>query len=342
MYVLLHGAKRNVGDFLIFERSKELIRRYRNVSDFVEIQRWLPLEPYLDDLNRAEAIILCGGPCYGYNFYPSIIPFTADLGAIKSPIIPLGIGWGVGNTTSDIGDFRFTEESLHALQKIHSRIPYSSARDVVTEQVLKTAGITNVVTTGCPVWYSLPHVERSFEPPRDIRRIVVTTPAQSDYFKQTGQLLLLINRMFPKAEKYLVFHRGIWMGRYAYKREVLFNMGLAGLGILSRYRIVDAAYSTQKIEFYKDCDLHIGYRVHAHLDFLSLRKPSILLQEDARGYGQSQTLHTQDVSAMDNDALEQLRTILTKYLDTRFATFEPVMARMKEYYGLMTEFIQSF
>lgn len=34
---------------------------------------------------------------------------------------------------------------------------------------------------------------------------------------------------------------------------------------------------------YKDCDLHVGYRVHAHIFMSSISKPSILLAEDGRG-----------------------------------------------------------
>ena len=41
--VLLHGAKKNVGDFLIFERSKALIARHCRVDTFLELPRWKPL-----------------------------------------------------------------------------------------------------------------------------------------------------------------------------------------------------------------------------------------------------------------------------------------------------------
>jgi hypothetical protein len=41
MYVLLHGAKKNAGDYLIFERAQELIRAYRKTEDFLILSRWM-------------------------------------------------------------------------------------------------------------------------------------------------------------------------------------------------------------------------------------------------------------------------------------------------------------
>ena len=43
--------------------------------------------------------------------------------------------------------------------------------------------------------------------------------------------------------------------------------------------------ASRLIHFYDKVDLHVGFRVHAHLYMLSMRKPSILLIEDGRGYG---------------------------------------------------------
>ena len=44
--------------------------------------------------------------------------------------------------------------------------------------------------------------------------------------------------------------------------------------------VIDVSYDEKKIDMYLDFDLHIGYRVHAHIYFLSKSKPSILLHED--------------------------------------------------------------
>ncbi len=342
MYVLLHGAKKNVGDFLIFERARELIKTYRNSDDFLELPRWESLRNQLDIINQAEAVIWCGGPGYTSDFYPNILPLVDKLSTIKVPIVPMGLGWGVGERCKDVQTFSFSKESVEALQFIHAQIPYSSVRDVLTEQVVNNADIRNVVTTGCAAWYYLPKVADDFVPPANIRRIIVTTPANMSLFQETGRVMKLISELFPKAERYLVFHRGIWPDQYTSVRTLPPNLYLSSVGYRYGFKIIDASYSTDKIEFYKDCDLHIGYRVHAHINFLSLRKPSILFQEDARGEGQSQTLGTADILAGAPNSISQLQEVLGEYLDSRFESFHKTIQFMKEKHHTMKDFVQSF
>jgi polysaccharide pyruvyl transferase WcaK-like protein len=53
---------------------------------------------------------------------------------------------------------------------------------------------------------------------------------------------------------------------------------------------VDASRDLDALELYGQVDLHVGYRVHAHLCALSRRRPSLLIAEDGRGRGQAVTL----------------------------------------------------
>jgi hypothetical protein len=340
MYVLLHGAKKNAGDYLIFERARELIRAYRKTEDFLILPRWLPLDEHLDTINRSQGIIICGGPGYAHHFYPGIYPLVNDLSYIKVPIIPLAVGWT--GRPSDPDDFRFTPESIAAIREIHSRIRQSSTRDVLTERIVKKVGVDNVAMTGCAAWYYLPLVERDFMPPATVKRVVVTTPARLENFRQAFQVVDAVRRWFPKAELYLVFHRGMLPDRHTKPHDAASNLGLAAYGRLRGYRVINAAFSTDQLAFYRDCDLHIGYRVHGHLDFLSYRRPSILIQEDGRGLGQTLTLGTQDVAADDSEALSRLEAIVEHYKQTNFVDFEAVVGKMKVTHSTMRGFIESF
>lgn len=340
-YILLHGAIRNVGDFLIFERARELIQTYRKVGQFIELPRWLSLKPYLDVINASSGVILCGGPGYARDFYPGVFPFTSHLTEIRVPIIPLGLGWS-GKPSTSTGQFTFTPQSRKALEYIHAHIRYSSVRDVITERILKQANIDNVVTSGCPAWYHLPSVDRDFTPPKAIKHVVVSTPAQPANFAQAAQLIQFVAHRFPKSERYLVFHRGILPDKNKTMRKSVLEIGLVMYGKLRGYRIIDASYSVRKIDFYQACDLHIGYRVHAHIDFLSLRKPSILIQEDGRGVGQSETLQTEDVWAEKSSALTDLEIILDRHLATNFSAFERTIGIMQDKHKVMRAFLESF
>ncbi len=60
-------------------------------------------------------------------------------------------------------------------------------------------------------------------------------------------------------------------------------------------------------------DLHIGYRVHTNIYFLSHRKPSILITEDSRGKGLLDTLGC--VGAIGYDYNSKIKHKLNKILN---------------------------
>lgn len=51
----------------------------------------------------------------------------------------------------------------------------------------------------------------------------------------------------------------------------------------------DLSGNIKKLNFYNDIDLHIDYKLHGHIAFLRRRKPSVLIVEDARSFGISQS-----------------------------------------------------
>ena len=60
---------------------------------------------------------------------------------------------------------------------------------------------------------------------------------------------------------------------------------------------VDIAFSANGMEQYEKCDLHIGFRVHAHICNLSIRNRSILIEEDSRGSGVNEALGLKGIKA---------------------------------------------
>jgi len=337
MFVLLHGAIKNVGDFLIFERAKALLREYASADEFLEIPRWEPLEPYLDRINKADAIVLCGGPAYASDFYPGIYPLVEDLSRIKPPIFPLGLGWSGKSGDS----FTFTDTSLEAIKLIHSQIEKSSVRDNLTQKMLQERGISNVEMTGCPAWYHLPSIEAPFDPPSQIREIALSTPARPINFLYARRLIDWVKHRYPRAKCHIVFHRGIWYDRNTPKKDALLNPPLAAYGALRGMNIVNASYSTRHIEFYKDIDLHIGFRVHGHINALSYRRPSILIHEDGRGQGQTVTLGTRDVEAHPDDLAGRLNTICNEYERSNFVELSGVFDVMRHQHEVMKSYIES-
>jgi len=311
MLVVLHGAKKNVGDFLIRERGLALLRHVRPDQELRVLPRWEPLTD--EALEGAEAVVLCGGPGLAPHFYPGVFPIGAALDGRRIPILPLALGWS-GQPADTPERFTFDEPSLRALREIHSRIGWSSVRDDLSLKLLEAADIGEARRTGCAAWYHLPSLGKAPAAVSSVGRLVFTPPARSGrHFRETVQVLRLLRRRNPDAERFCVFHRGLRTGTGTRRREAAVVSALAAVARALGYRVVDASYRLEAIDFYAECDLHVGYRVHAHLGFLSLRKPSMLLCEDGRGVGQAVTLgDPYELRAGTPDVVDRLEAALER------------------------------
>jgi len=298
MYIILRRAKKNVGDFLIVERGKKILETLRPEHELVELDSWSPLDLYLDKINEAAAVIICGGPGYQPRFYPKIYPLVKDLNRIKPPIIPLGLGWmGFPGDEITLRRFKFTSTSMKVLTKIHKEIEVTSCRDCLTKEVLRRHGFTNVVVTGCPALYDIDKIGKPFDIPSRIQKIVFT-PAQNPlYNNQSKEVMKKLKEIFPYSDRYCVFHRGLKVDENTSIRDAKNANDLRNEALKQDYEVVNAAYNVKNIEFYRECDLHVGYRLHGHIYFLSQRKPSFLLHEDGRGRGFSETFSSKGIDA---------------------------------------------
>jgi polysaccharide pyruvyl transferase WcaK-like protein len=288
MLLVLHGAKKNVGDFLIRERGLALLRHLRPDQEIITSERWRPLAQDLVAL--ADAVVLCGGPGLQENFYPETFPLSPDIDALATPILPLALGWS-GTPAGRPEQFSFDEPSRRALTSIHTRIDWSSVRDDVSLQILRTADVGEVRRSGCTAWYHLPSLGAAPAPPSTIRSVVFTPPAGSRrLFVESLRIMRLLRARYPQARRYCVFHRGLRADGETTRKEVVAVRAMAAVASSLGFEIVDAAYDLSRIDFYGDADLHVGYRVHAHLCFVSQHRPSLLISEDGRGVGQAVTL----------------------------------------------------
>lgn len=335
-YILLTGAIKNVGDFLIADRSKKLFSSFVS-NNFYEFNRWENFEDKLDVINNAKAVIMCGGPGYASNMYPDIYPLVNDLSKLKVPIIPLGVGWSGQPRNNPLG-FRFSSLSRKLMDYIHNFGLYS-CRDILTEEILKKEGYNQVVMTGCPVWYDLDFIGKPFKTKKDIRKIVFTTPASPKLLFETIRVMKFLRDFFPESEIIVTFHRGIKRDKHtSFKTSLMYTL-MAEYGKFLGFEIKDVSYDLSKIEFYNNMDLHIGYRVHAHLYFLSKRLPSILICEDGRGIGMSKTLKLPVFLSRSNNLLSSLERYLRECIETNFENQTFISQFIDEKFFIMKEFL---
>jgi hypothetical protein len=112
-YILLTGARKNAGDFLITEKSILLMQELIKDFDYELYDRQYDFNNKLDILNQSKGIILLGGPSIRQKIYPDIYKLVDDLDKIKVPIIALGIGCHFQTINfKDIINFKFDSNSM--------------------------------------------------------------------------------------------------------------------------------------------------------------------------------------------------------------------------------------
>ncbi|NUN95970.1 MAG: polysaccharide pyruvyl transferase family protein [Candidatus Omnitrophica bacterium] len=286
MYILLTGAKKNAGDFLIAHSAKRLFERFAPDRTFQELPSWLPVTEHLDLINSAKALILCGGPAYQSGLGTRIYPILEDLDRIRVPIVSFGLGWkSFPGDDFDLKTFAFDSSSEPLLARIRNDFKYAGCRDYLTLRLLERLHFKNAWMTGCPAWYDPDCFGLPPAPPEKVERILFT-PAETPRFKtQSLAVLRLLRDLFPKAGGVCSFHRGWTVDEHTTEPHAANAAAIKEAAERMGFEAWDASGTVEVMRRYREFDFHVGYRVHAHFRFLSLRKLSFLIAEDGRGRG---------------------------------------------------------
>lgn len=284
-YILLTGGKNNAGDFLIKYKAKRLFKEHRKDREIIDWDGWKPLtEEQVDIINDSKALILMGGPSMQGNMYPGVYPLVEDLSRIKVPILTMGVGYkeesGLWQNT---GAYLFSRTTSQLLNRINSAVYNSSVRDYHTLNVLLSKKLNAFIMTGCPALYEPDMIGKPIHTPDEYKTIAFSLGVS--YLQSSGmnfQMKALIEKLrkqYPKAKITVYFHHKINLQNSLQKEwvEWLDNKMIT-------YEDISGS-ETRMVEVYSNCDIHIGYRVHAHVHASSMGRPSILINEDSRGKG---------------------------------------------------------
>lgn len=292
----------NVGDQLIEISLKSLIEREKGKVKFTTIFREEPLEPYLKEINRTSAVLMPGFAIRDTPMYPDCYRLTKDLSEIKVPMIPIGSNWNVYP-----GDFEsresvnYSAETRTFLKKIAEGVPWFSCREYHACRVLERHGIHNTMMTGDPAWYDPDFFNLPQRRIEKVQKIVFSPPLSPFYQQQAKEVIGLLTALYPKAKRICAMHLAdAWVNPFEDRRPcndasmlesvAKKNAAIREFAKSSGFEVREVSGDVKNIEFYKQCDLHVGYECHAHLAFLRWRNPSVLIAEDARGVGFNYTL----------------------------------------------------
>lgn len=318
-YVLLTGSMNNAGDFLIKHRAAELLAKYRPDRLILHADRWRSIDDeLLAAINASRAVVLAGGPALRRSMYPEIYPLRKTLDDITVPIVTFGIGWkDKRGRWEDSRNYAFTERSLALLRKIETSGFLSSVRDYHSLNVLKRHGFNRFLMTGCPALYGPIRRGASYEPgfrPEKISFSLGVSFLESRAMeRQMRCAILSVKERFPQGRMTVVFHHAIQGGLNVGREAVAGNRRFADWLEAEAIPYIDVSGSAEAMmEHYGACDLHVGYRVHAHVFMCSMGKPSLLVAEDGRGKALRQVLGASVLNAFDDvppkSLLRKLRT----------------------------------
>lgn len=335
-FYVLSGAKKNAGDYLITNRCVELLKEVYPECEIKIKGRDGLLDNYIDEMNTFDSIIFAGGPMYTEDMYPKGIPFVTDLNSIKTKISEIGLGWwGKTYDVSSLDDFEFQLQMKKLLLRIQSDERILSGRDFFSTYILQNNGF-NSVMTGCPAWYA-PENKQKCVISQEIKKICISDSVWYKNHDQILEVVKYIKKKFKRAEIMFVFHRGIDRDVNTCEEVALKNIELKNELEKLDINIKNIAYGHKGFELYDNCDLHIGYRVHAHIYNLSIHNPSILIQEDSRGAGVNQALGLFGLNARINgfygeinkSIINELENVINIYLSEEFYSYKSVFEKIR-------------
>lgn len=294
-YVFLTGSKNNAGDYLIKYRAKELFKSLRPDRKIIDVDAWNKLDDdTLEVINNSKALIFMGGPALQKNMVPDIYPLVDDLNSIRAPICMMGVGWkSLNGDWSDTHNYKLSEKTVEVLQRIKNDGLYSSVRDFHTLNVLRRFNLDKVIMTGCPATYVQDYFDISISTNLVIKKVGfslgVSFLESREMKLQMQNVILSMKEFFGKDCKFeVVFH-------HSTKKEFLDIHNATSKHLLGHLKFIDwlesngiqhvdiSGSAENLINYYSSCDIHIGYRVHAHIFMSSISKYSILIAEDGRG-----------------------------------------------------------
>ncbi|MFX1343085.1 MAG: polysaccharide pyruvyl transferase family protein [Promethearchaeota archaeon] len=293
MYLILSRHNSNVGDYLIFERGKNLIETLKPDTPCLVGQIAIPLYDQItpEQFKQLKAVIIAGGPGVRPNIYPDIYPIHPDILTHNIPIVFLGIGAKYYPGEYSLAHMvKLSQQGKQFLHHIEDTGFGIGVRDIHSARVLNLNGIQNVSLNGCPAWYAINEFPARHSQPKEIKRILFTTPATPFHYRLAASVLKALRTQFPEAVILVSFHHGIQLGEKGDPRLADLNVRLSNYARKLGCETFDASYDLKKIQVYDTMDIHVGFRVHAHIYFLSYAKPSFLIAEDSRGDGVVKTL----------------------------------------------------
>nr|WP_280801350.1 polysaccharide pyruvyl transferase family protein [Arthrobacter pigmenti] len=270
-------GSRNIGDYLITQSLVSLIQRSAPGDVVVEVVwRAAPWKDVVSLIERSDHVFFA---CLAIrsDMEKTTYPYARRLleSGVPYSILAAGTDLPVKGNSDFCG--AIDSGSLDLLRVMSEGARIFTTRGILTQNFCLGVGIKSAVYHGDISFFAPESDDREFTFPEEVRSIVLSDPHRPEkYLSSFSALVAGIRCVFPDASLSVALH-GVndLIQKYCVEEkldcEEIFKSPARGL------------------EFYNKFDLHVGYRVHGHVNALNRRMPSYLLEQDGRGadYGLS-------------------------------------------------------
>lgn len=338
---VLHGAISNAGDFLIYERGKKLLEFFlEDDFNFTYIKRFKHIDGDFDGL------IILGGPFFmpkiGHEYQTqNIIEYIKKR---DIPVFCMGLGMTGAKFKSE-NDYFLDNETILFWKYIYESSKLLSVRDKVAYNILNNYGI-KAELTGCPALFNLEILEKDkvLAENEKINKIAVTIPYLSigpflsirpfssvKSLLKTLYFLVILKSKFNKKELGLFFQHG-----YPNLATKIMQK-LANMAGIKTYDV--SGQSLDSFPELYEYDVHIGTRLHMHIHFLSLNKPSFLLDVDMRTEAVLKTIETPSDEFTISGIRNLVNILAERIAENDFDEFNNVPDEIRRFYVIMKSFL---
>ena len=343
---------RNTGDHFVQMGILRLLRERLGDFEYVPISSRRdapdPSEPVgitresLPCIQGCDLLVIGGSNLYEVSDGRwGVVVEDEALDSIKTRVLPLGIGsgWAFGVPRLPA----MPENVASQVRRLHDRSRRGgSVRDLLTARELERHGIGPSTVTGCPAQLlaeePLRPVGRGIVgvafPPRRMYAGPALSPKRS---RSAGHVRRrLLTRFFLGLLKAL--------GNAKLEVRVLVH-DAADLPLAERLLGSDFVYdasAARMLDAIRECDVIVGFRLHAGIAGLSFGIPPIPILLDGRSLGFAETLGLLELSVpLDPDAVVLAMERVRLALGSGRRAWAPVVARRDELGRTMREFLAS-
>ncbi|NAZ55358.1 hypothetical protein GL177_18780 [Vibrio toranzoniae] len=266
------SGSKNIGDQLITSALIDAIKFVKGSKVIIDVvyraESWEKIE---NKFESADAIIFA---CLAIRPNMSVVeyPYLSKLLTLNIPLAVISSGTSLpvtpwrGSVYNYVSDD--TKEQLLALDK---KAFLFTTRGYLTQQFCEEIGMTNTMFSGDIAFFDCMNEVKSFKRNKDINKIIISDPHYAKEFLESFDTLVKrVMDSFPQAQVIIALHGDDPLIKgYANDNDIDYQ---------EIYKNKDDG-----LKIYDDADLHIGYRVHAHVSSLKRGVYSYLLEQDGRG-----------------------------------------------------------